>query len=166
MGSQKQTMHGHTGQAQNRYPSKAQQAMFSILNRALLGQLVNPPNTAITTPLGQGATMLQQGGTFGGAADTAAKMAADPSYGAQTREQLGLPDRRSYFTFLPTAEQVAALGAVPGIQTSPGTQKAMDQLDKLQARADQAAQAGQTGKAAKIEKRITKMRGQHPELGG
>jgi hypothetical protein len=91
----------------------------SILERMVLGQMTTPPNTAIATPLQQAISNLQSGGRGsmpGGLGNL-------PNNGLQTREQLGLPDRRSYFPGLPTTDEAAALGAFPGIMSNPRTVK-------------------------------------------
>ena len=73
----KQASQGSTNESQQRSPNNQQRGQFSTLNRMLLGQMVNPPDTAISTPLQQSISNLQGGygqmrqnyGLAGGLAD-------------------------------------------------------------------------------------------------
>lgn len=92
----------------------------AILERMVLGQMVQPPNTAIATPLQQAVSNLQSGGMGampGGFANL-------PNQGMQSRAQLGLPDRSSYFPGNLNFDEAAALGAFPNVPGNPQTIKA------------------------------------------
>ena len=115
MSQNKSATKGSSSQTASRKPMGETQSSFDVLMRELLGQMVNPPNTAIAAPLQQSISNLQGGGQGMANAFGIGGQGLGTTGGLQTREQLGLPDRSSYFTFKPTAEQVAALGAVPGI---------------------------------------------------
>lgn len=98
--------------------------MISLLERQILGQMTQPPETAISTPLQQAVSNLQSGGRGalpGGFANL-------PNNGMQTRAQLGLPDRKSYFPGTPSFDEAAALGAFPGLASDKGTVRAARKL--------------------------------------
>lgn len=169
----KQAQSGSSSESSRRGPAGPQRGLYSIGNRALLGQLVNPPNTAIAAPLQQAVSNAQAGlpqmrqnfGLGGGLINQltghgvgGGALAAGPNQqGLQSREQLGLPDRSSYFTFVPSAEEVAALGAVPPVMDTPSNRK----IDKLQERIDRRQAKGkQTGQA---EKKLAKLQSRQPE---
>ena len=119
----------------------------------MASQLTNPPNTAIGVPLQQAISNLQMGmGGLGGSAAGGSLLPGPAQAGLQSRSQLGLPDRSSYFApFLPSPQQAAAAGAIPGISPVAGTTAAQKNLSA-------AEKAGNKKKVAKIEQR-------HPELG-
>lgn len=166
----KQASQGSTNERQQRGPNNQQRGEFSTLNRMLLGQLVNPPDTAISTPLQQSVSNLQGGfgtmrqnyGLAGGLADQLAgrntgggQMAAGPQqWGLQSRAQLGLPDRDSYFTFKPSAEDVASLGAVPQIASNVRSGKARRQFENLTA---------DDTRTPKQEQKLQRLQQRHPE---
>jgi len=168
VGKAEMTKQGGTQQQFQRTTAPPQQQQLAdLLNRAMVGQLVRPPETAISTPMQQAVTSYQQmmpglqqaasgslaarlsqpapGSGISGAGPAGASQDWTPGAGAsqaglQTREQLGLPDRSSYFTFLPTAQQVADIGLAP---VRPGgsaeVQKAFQATQRIQAK--QAAKA-------------------------
>lgn len=108
-----------------------------LLNRYLLGQLAEPPETAISTPLQQAATLQQAGvpamqsayGIGGGVADRlrgqnaiagqpapgsllpSSMQGGAPQFGLQSRESFGIPDRASYMPegFTPSPEDILNL---------------------------------------------------------
>lgn len=91
----------------------------AIMERMVLGQMTQPPNTAIAVPLQQAISNLQSGGKGsmpGGLANL-------PNGGLQSREQLGLPDRSSYFPGNIGFDEAAALGAFPGVPGNKQTVK-------------------------------------------
>src|SRR5215813_7559543 len=134
------SMTGHSGESSTRYPGPQMQGLMSVMERALMGQLVNPPETAISVPQQQAATLAQAGPL--GAADylgigaTQSLLPGPRQAGLQTREQLGLPPRSSYFTDMPTNEQVAALGMLPPLQAAhaPGGKPAATRLSRLESK--------------------------------
>ena len=140
----------------------------SVLERALLGQMANPPNTAISVPMQQAISGAQLGPAglahiFGIGADQS--LSPGPNqFGLQSREQLGLPDRRSYFTFLPTADQLSALGAVPGIGVTPEGKRAERQLTRLPGQIEKARSRGKEGRAERLERKEKRISGRHPEI--
>lgn len=167
----KQASSGSTRESQSRSPNNSQRGEFSTINRMLLGQLVNPPDTAISTPLQQSVSNLQGGfgqmrsnfGMAGGLADQLAgrggggqMLPGANQSGLQSRAQLGLPDRDSYFTFKPTAEDVASLGAVPKLQPSGGGKKARAAFDRLSA---------DDTRTPKQQRRLENIQKRHPEWG-
>src|SRR5262249_54718052 len=114
------------------------------LIRGMLGQMVNPPDTAISVALQQAVSNLQSGQysdlggsmvdrlagrTGGGSSGSPSADSGTPGggfapgsflpnapggqQGLQTREQLGLPDRSSYFTFMPSPDDIAKIGLSP-----------------------------------------------------
>lgn len=121
MGHIQKTAGSSSDTAQRQVPPNLK-PLLGYLERILLGQSVQPPNTAISVPLQQAVSSLQSGslinrltnpGQTGGAA------AGPNQWGLQSRAQLGLPDRQSYMgPFTMTADQIAQLGAVPGVQAS------------------------------------------------
>lgn len=170
-------------------PTAAQRQTSDLLTRAMIGQMVNPPNTAISTPLQQAVSGYQQmmpglqqaaagslaqrlaqpasgtggaGSAVSGTAPTGASQDWTPGAGAnqaglQTRAQLGLPDRSSYFTFMPTAQQVADIGLAPihpgGGPDVQAAFKASQQIQSKQAAKaarQQAKAQGITGPARKL----------------
>lgn len=142
----KQASQGSTSERSQRGPHGQQKGLFSLANRALLGQLAKPPETAISVPLQQAISNQQAGlpamraqfGLGGGLVNQltgqgvgGGTMTPGPNQtGLQSRAQLGLPDRRDYMTFIPTADELAALGAVPPVGQTPFNKK----LDKLEGR--------------------------------
>jgi hypothetical protein len=149
------SMHGQSGESSSRYANPNMQGLMSILERALIGQAVNPPNTAISVPQQQAAT-LGQAGPFGSAnylgIGANQSLAPGPNQaGLQSRAQLGLPDRSSYFSFLPTAQQVASLGMLPPLNPAKGTAKGQKQLAKLEGKKKQTP--ARVAKEADIRKR-------------
>jgi hypothetical protein len=124
-GSQYQWQQGDT----SRKATRVQKPMYDQMIRGLIGQMAAPPETAISAPLQQAVSNLQSGkydvpigmaarlggaGTDTGfAAGSLLPSAAGGQQGLQTREQLGLPSRESYFTFMPRPEDIANIGLSP-----------------------------------------------------
>jgi hypothetical protein len=74
--------------------------------------------------------------------------------GLQSREQLGLPARESYFPLTPTKEDIEAIGLKPVRSQSKQRNVLRDKIEKLQSKIDVREAAGKgTGKA---EKRLEK----------
>ena len=143
------------------------QMPYDQLVRGLIGQMAEPPETAISTPLQQAISNLQSGDVgrayglgggiasrLSGATDTGPSMgspgATAPGFrpgsflpgaeggqqGLQTREQLGLPSRESYFPFMPSKEDIEAIGMAPVRSQIKGKNVLQNQIDRLQARID------------------------------
>jgi len=110
----KSAQHGSSSQGARRTVPPRLKPLETVLENAFLAQQAQPPNTALSVPLQQAISNLQSGGRGslpGGFANL-------PNQGMQSREQLGLPDRRSYFPGLPTYDELKALGSfqdVPSI---------------------------------------------------
>lgn len=200
--AQKTSQHGTQSQWQQTGANPREQQLMDLLNRSMIGQMVNPPNTAISTPMQQavssyqgmmptlqqsasgslasrlsqpsGSTASSGSGTPGtagsgvGTQDWTTAAGANQA-GLQTREQLGLPDRKSYFTFMPSAQQVADIGLSP---VRPGGDKATQQAYRQQQQqrtraAVQAARqaipkgpgAGKARKAAATQARLDAAKG-------
>lgn len=83
----------------------------AVIERMMMGQLAQPPETAIAAPLQQAISNLQSGGR--GALPGG--MANLPNGGLQSREQLGLPARSSYFPTGVTLDELNTLGALPEV---------------------------------------------------
>jgi len=135
-----------------------------VIKRALLGQLVKPPETAISNPMQQAISNLQSGaperafglggglasrlsggavpGTISGsspgfAPGSFAANAPGGQQGLQSREQLGLPDRSSYMgDFMPTAEDIRNIGLPPVRSDDKKLTKMNAREDRLTARQD------------------------------
>ena len=131
---------GQQNQNQQRVAPGRYQPAYDILARAFLGQLAQPPETAISVPLQQAVSQLQAGGPSGSLIGrlTGGGMAGQEpgnQWGLQTREELGLPARQSYFPFVPTAEQVAGMGLLPNIRAgTPGGRREQKLEGRLGAR--------------------------------
>jgi len=159
--AQKSSTRGQSGESSQRYAQGNQQGLMSILERALIGQAVNPPDTAISVPQQQAAT-LGQAGPFGAAnfLGIGANQSLQPGpnqAGLQSRAQLGLPDRSSYFSFLPTSQQVQSLGMLPPLAPAKATGQGEKRLAKLE------------GKKKQTPKRVAKeadIRARNPEATG
>lgn len=171
----KQAQSGSSSESSRRGPAGPQRGLYSLANRALLGQLVNQPDTAISVPLQQAISNAQGGlpqmrqnlGMGGGLINQltgqgvgGGQLSANHpggQQGLQTREQLGLPDRSSYFTYLPSPEEVAALGAVPSVMDTPASR----QIDKLTQRIENRQAKGKgTGQA---ERKLARLQSRQPE---
>ena len=158
---------GGSSQTTTRGYAPRMRNLGSILERSLLGQMVEPPETAISVPQQQALSNLQGG--FGQLARSFGVGGGGPmlpganQWGLQSREQMGLPSRRSYFTFLPTKEQVAQLGAVPPILTQPQAVGGK-RLGRLTERAAALEARGRTGRAGKVRERIERIKARQPEL--
>jgi len=148
----------------------------------MLGQMVNPPDTAISVPLQQAVSNLQSGdpgrafgiggsmvnrlagttgatgatGAGGGGADAGSPGTAGAGFapgsflpsasggqqGLQTREQLGLPERSSYFTFMPKPEDIANIGLSPIRSSIKNKDQLTNRITNLQAQIDTREAAG------------------------
>lgn len=129
---QKASMHGSSTTSATRGPQGTQRGLFDLTTRALIGQLAQPPNMAISVPMQQAISTLQAGQTGGILGRLTAGQGQDPAtFGLRTREQLGLPDRKSYFPGVPSFEEVAALGALPPIRPAKGTEKTAKETGNL-----------------------------------
>jgi hypothetical protein len=170
--SETATQSGTEDQFQRRGVTPEQRQMYDVLNRAFLGQMVKPPETAVSVPTQQAvstmqgmAPAMQQAG--GPLASRLSAPAPTPTGGAgatwtpganqqglQTREQLGLPARSSYFTFMPSAEQVAQIGMAP---VRPGGNKKVQQdYAKQKELQNKVAQRDTLGKPhAKADRQLT-----------
>lgn len=151
-----------------RRPGKDTKTQFDMLGRGFLGQLADPPDTAISVPLQQATSLYQGGfpamqsamGLGGGMADRLgggtggiegqpqpgqllpASMqaprggpgaSAKPSqWGTQSREQLGLPDRSSYFPLTPNVDEILAMGQPPVRSNDRMTNKLTKREDRLE----------------------------------
>src|SRR5262245_20691812 len=168
---------------------------YDVLTRAMLVQMVNPPDTAISAPLqqavsnfqsgdpgrafGVGGTMVSRlsgrtgpteapgGGGDAGSPGTAGAGFAPGSFlpsasggqqGLQTREQLGLPERSSYFTFMPSPEDIAKIGLSPIRSSIKNKDQLRSRIDKLQTQIDTREAAGKPHGQA--DKKIAKAKGQ------
>lgn len=144
-----------SGTAQ-RHPANKQAA--SLLLRNLIGQMVKPPNTAIAVP-GQQATSLMQG--FAGnpaASSIASRLGGSPvgagqsftpgagQAGLQTREQLGLPDRQTYFPLTPTLDEIKDIGVPP-------IHRAGKESQRLTRKVAEAEKGGHHKRAARLRAR-------------
>jgi len=170
VGKSEQTVQGGTQtQFQKTAPTAAETQLNDLLNRAMIGQLAKPPETAISVPMQQAVSSYQRmmptlqqaasgslaqrlagpapGTGISGQGPAGASQDWTPGAGAnqaglQTREQLGLPDRSSYFTFMPSAQQVADIGLAP---IRPGGEKPVRQAFEKQ----QKQQANQAAREAR-----------------
>lgn len=191
---QSESQSGSQQQAGARGPTGLTRPLGGLTIRDLIGQMVNPPNTAIATPLSQAASMYQslapqlmagasQGlagrltNPGGGAPNAMAGQSFLPGpdqAGVQSREQLGLPPRSSYSTFMPTPDQVANLGVLPAVGSSKTGGKIGrlgTRADALQEKSQQLSEAGKLVRAARVQGRAdvvrakqTKYKARHPEI--
>jgi len=175
------------------------QMPYDQLVRGLIGQMAEPPETAISTPLQQAISNLQSGdvgrayGLGGGIASRLSGQATDtgatgggstgapsggttPGFrpgsflpgaeggqqGLQTREQLGLPSRESYFPFTPTKEDIEAIGMAPVRSQVKERTDLQNRIDRLQARISTREAMGKPHEQAskKIEKAKIKLAAQ------
>jgi hypothetical protein len=136
-----------------RMPTRVQKPMYDQMIRGLIGQMARPPETAISVPLQQAVSQMQSGkydvpigmarrlggeGNIGQgfAAGSFLPNAPGGQQGLQTREQLGLPPREDYFTFMPRPEDIAAIGLSPirsSIKGKDTLNKAITRLTQKQA---------------------------------
>ena len=172
-GSQYQFQQGDTSRAATR----VQKPMYDQMLRGLIGQMAAPPETAISVPLQQAISQMQSGkydvpigmaARLGGAANTGGSTFAPGSLlpnapggqqGLQTREQLGLPSRESYFTFMPRPEDIEKIGLSPirsSVKGKDTSTAAIDRLTKRQA-AQTAMGKDTTVTAARLEKQKAKL---------
>jgi hypothetical protein len=164
---------------------------YDQLVRGLIGQMAQPPETAISTPLQQAISNLQSGDVgrayglgggiasrLSGAADTAPDStgsggasapgfkpgsflpgAAGGQQGLQTREQLGLPSRESYFPFMPTKEDIEGIGMAPVRSQVKARTDLQKQIDRLQTKVNTREALGKPHEQAtkKLAKAQTKL---------
>lgn len=165
----KQAGQGSSSQSNRRQINPQQQPIFDLVNRGLLGQMAEPPETPISVPLQQAITNAQGGmpylrsqfGLGGGLANRltgegvgGGQMLPGPTQsGLQTREQLGLPPRKEQMgPWIPSAEELEALGSVPKVRPSGKSGRRMQRLEKREERlqdriATRSAAGKTTGKA-------------------
>jgi len=168
-----------------RTPPPRLQMPYDQLIRGLIGQMAEPPETAVSTPLQQAISNLQSGdvgrayGLGGGIASrlsgqvddrpsTGSAGASAPGFrpgsflpdaaggqqGLQTREQLGLPSRESYFPLTPTKEDIEAIGMTPVRSQIKGKNVLQDRIDRLQAKITTREAMGK--ESPRAEKRLEK----------
>ena len=170
------------------------QMPYDQLVRGLIGQMAQPPETPISTPLQQAISNLQSGdvgrayGLGGGIASRLSGQAMDtgatggsstggstgsaggtaPGFapgsflpsapggqqGLQTREQLGLPSRESYFPFTPTKEDIEAIGMKPVRSQIKAKNQRQEAVDRLQTRLNTREALGKG--TEKVTKRLDK----------
>jgi hypothetical protein len=163
---------------------------YDQLVRGLIGQMAEPPETPISTPLQQAISNLQSGDVgrayglgggiasrLSGAPDTGGSTvpgggtapgfkpgsflpgAEGGQQGLQTREQLGLPPRESYFPFTPTKADIEAIGMQPVRSQIKGKNELQAKIDRLQTQIGMREAAGRPhGRATrKLEKATTKI---------
>jgi len=178
-GSQYQWQEGDT----SRWATRVQKPMYDQMLRGLIGQMARPPETAISVPLQQAVSQMQSGKydvpigmarRLGGAPNTGAGYAAGSflpnapggQQGLQTREQLGLPSRESYFTFMPSPEDIANIGLSPIRSSVKGKDQltaAIGRLTMKQA-AQEAAGKDTTVTAHRLEKKKERLRANTGDL--
>jgi hypothetical protein len=161
---------------------------YDTMIRGMLGQMVRPPETAISAPLQQAISNLQSGEpgrAFGLGGSMVERLAGREAAGAgaggpgeagagfapgsflpsaeggqkglQTREQLGLPPRESYFTFMPSPEDIAKIGLSPIRTSVKGKEQLEGRISKLQER--QAAREAAGKSTTKVGAKLEKVRG-------
>lgn len=162
---------------------------YDMMVRGLIGQMAEPPETPISTPLQQAISNLQSGnvgrayGLGGGLAsrltgtDTGSTApgggtapgfapgsflpgAAGGQQGLQTREQLGLPTRESYFPFMPTKEDIEAIGLAPVRSGIKGKEQLTGRIERLKGRITEREAAGRPHEQAtkRLEKAQTTLK--------
>jgi hypothetical protein len=163
------------------------ETVYDQLTRGLIGQMARPPETAVGVPLQQAISNLQSGEPgrafgFGTSSSMADRLAGTPStagsgtagagfapgsfaanapggqQGLQTREQLGLPARESYFTFMPSAEDIAQIGIAPVRSSIKNKDKLLGRIDRLQGRIAEREAQGKGAEKAKRRLERTKTR--------
>jgi hypothetical protein len=181
---------------EGRQAPKRLQPALDMMTRSMIGQMANPPNTAIAAPLqqavsnlqggdvgrefGVGGSMLQRlsgqggptagetGGTPSGAGDTGgagggfapgsfSPSAAGGQQGLQSRADLGLPDRSSYFTFMPSPQDIANIGLAPVRSSIKNKDQLNQRIDTLQQRQSAREAAGKD--TTKVTKRLQNVQG-------
>lgn len=187
--SENTSQSGKQFQSQHPYINPRERMPFDLLNRGIIGQLAQPPQTAISVPQQQGISNLQAGlpatmANFGIGSSLAERLGGRPitpvqtsmgtaqpgamlpggagggapQFGLQSRQQLGIPDRESYFPFTPSAADVEALG-LPSVRSGePAVQKLDRKTTKLENRIEKRQAAGKgtakaEGKLAAIQAR-------------
>jgi hypothetical protein len=153
----------------------------SILERNLIDFSTALPNIPISTPLQQSISGVQDilpslfGQSFGAARGPAALLTGGggpvPQFGrTQTREELGLPDRREYFPTTPTPEALEEADLIPPVRTTPGarqrargTQRLERKEEKLGAQIERREARGagtkrKEKKLSEVERRLTQAR--------
>jgi hypothetical protein len=163
-------------------PRRMQPAMDEMV-RGLIGQMAKPPETAIATPLQQATSNLQSGdpgrafglgnsmvdrmagregapgtSTAGGGLAPGSLLPSDVGpHGEQSRADLGLPDRSSYFTFMPSADDIAKIGLSPVRSSIKNKDQLNTRIANLTQRQSDREAAGKptTG----VEKKLAKAKG-------
>jgi hypothetical protein len=148
--------------------------MYDQMLRGLIGQMARPPETAISVPLQQAISQMQSGKydvpigmarRLGGEANTGGSTFAPGSFlpnapggqqGLQTREQLGLPPRESYFTFMPSPEDIASIGLAPVRTSIKGKEQLHGKISELEKR--EAARAAMGKDTTVIADRIARQK--------
>lgn len=172
---------GTTHQAQegdtSRWATRVQKPMYDQMLRGLIGQMAAPPETAISVPLQQAISQHQAGKydvpvgmarRLGGEANAGVGFPAGSflpnapggQQGLQSREQLGLPAREDYFTFMPRPEDIANIGLSPirtSIKGKDTLLKGISNLEKRQA-AREAMGKDTTVVKSKIEKKKERLK--------
>jgi hypothetical protein len=168
-GTQRESQAGDT----SRWATRVQKPMYDQMLRGLIGQMARPPETAIPVPLQQAISQMQSGKydvpigmarRLGGAPNTGAGFAAGSflpnapggQQGLQTREQLGLPPREEYFTFMPRPEDIAAIGLAPIRSSIKGKEKSEETISRLEKRA--AAREAMGKDTTVVKSRLEKQR--------
>jgi hypothetical protein len=168
-GTQRQSQEGDT----SRWATRVQKPMYDQMLRGLIGQMARPPETAISVPLQQAISQMQSGKydvpigmarRLGGAANTGAGFAPGSflpnapggQQGLQTREQLGLPPREDYFTFMPRPEDIMNIGLAPIRTSIKGKEKSLGTISKLEKRA--AAREAMGKDTTVVKSRLEKQR--------
>jgi hypothetical protein len=167
------------GQRQDQWISRMPGQMrmpFDVLQRALLGQMVNPPETPMPVPLQQGISNLQGGdvgrafGLSGGIASRLSGGGANTGFlpgaflptasggqqGTQTREQLGLPPAESHMgEFMPTAQEIRDVGIAPVRSSDKGLNKLNKRAESLEAKIE--TRAGRGKKSPQATRRLERV---------
>jgi hypothetical protein len=172
---QKGTTHQAQVGQEVRGPTRLQRPMYDQMLRGLIGQMARPPETAISVPLQQAVSQMQSGKydvpigmarRLGGAANTGGSTFAPGSFlpnapggqqGLQTREQLGLPPREDYFTFMPRPEDIANLGLAPVRTSIQAKDKLLGSISRLEKRA--AAREAMGKDTTVVRSRIERQKG-------
>jgi hypothetical protein len=160
------------------------QPVLDMATRGLIGQMANPPDTAIATPLQQAVSNLQSGNVgreFGLGGSMADRLAGrDPGtstggagggfapgsflpsaeggqQGLQSRAQLGLPERSSYFTFMPSPQDIANIGLAPIRSSIKNKDQLTKRINTLEQR--QAARQAAGKDTTQVDKKLSNVKG-------
>ena len=153
-----------------RGPTGRMQMPYDQAIRAIIGQMAKPPETAISAPTQQAASLMQgfasqpMGGSLLGAGMRPnpvpgnfqpTSQTGQPQAGLQSRQDLGLPDRSSYFQFMPSVDDISKLGLPPMRAGTPAQTKANKAIDRTQQRIDKRSAAGKPH--AKADSRLQRL---------